>query len=105
MKYLIFLCIVLSSCSANYHFRKFLSKGGKIDTLERVETIIDTLRINGKDSVIRLRVPVACPDPVVPPTRQEIRYKYKLQHDSIVTVRYVTKWKTKREIKEVKSEH
>jgi formate-dependent nitrite reductase membrane component NrfD len=35
-------------------------------------------------------------------TRQEIRYKYKIQRDSIETIRYVTKWKTKEVVKVAK---
>jgi hypothetical protein len=99
------IAMVLFSCSANYHFGKFLKKGGQVGTkIELVETT-DTIRINGKDSVILIKVPVTCPDVKIPPTRQEIRYKYKIQRDSIQTVRYVTKWKTKEVVKIAKSEN
>jgi hypothetical protein len=40
-------------------------------------------------------MPLKCPEVQIPLTRQEIRYKYKIQRDSIETIRYVTKWKTK----------
>lgn len=92
------------SCSANYHFGKFIKKGGTIDTTERIVTTTKTIRINGKDSIITVRVPVTCPEIQIPPTRTEIRYKYKLQRDSIQTVRYVTKWKTKEVVKVAKTE-
>ena len=97
-------CIGLSlmlfySCSANYHFGKFLKKGGTVDTTERVVTIEKTIKVNGKDSLIFIDVPLRCHEVKIPPTRQEIRYKYKLQRDSIQTVRYVTKWKTKEVVK------
>lgn len=85
----------LFSCSANYHYGKFIKKGGKIDTTERVVEVEKLVKVHGKDSVIKLKIPVNCPEVQIPPTRQEIRYKYKLQRDSIQTVRYVTKWKTK----------
>ena len=85
----------LVSCSANYHYGKFIKKGGKIDTTERVVEVEKLVKVHGKDSVIKLKIPVNCPEVQIPPTRQEIRYKYKLQRDSIQTVRYVTKWKTK----------
>ena len=92
------------SCSSSYHFGKFLKKGGKIENkTEYIETT-DTIRINGKDSIITVRVPVQCPEVQIPPTRTEIRYKYKLQRDSIQTVRYVTKWKTKEVVKVAKNE-
>lgn len=90
---------ILYGCSANYHFGKFLKKGGTIDTTERVVTINKTIKVNGKDSIILVEMPVKCSEVQIPPTRTEIRYKYKLQRDSIKTVRYVTKWKTKEVVK------
>jgi hypothetical protein len=86
---------LLYGCSANYHFTKFLNKGGKIDTISKVVTVEKTIRVNGKDSIIFVEMPFNCPEVQIPPTRTEIRYKYKLKRDSIETVRYVTKWKTK----------
>jgi len=85
----------LYGCSANYHFTKFLNKGGKIDTISKVVTVEKTIKVNGKDSIIFVEMPLNCPEVQIPPTRQEIRYKYKLKRDSIETIRYVTKWKTK----------
>jgi hypothetical protein len=89
----------LYGCSANYHFTKFLNKGGKIDTTERIVTVEKTIRVNGKDSIIFVEIPLNCPEVQIPPTRQEIRYKYRIQRDSIETIRYVTKWKTKEVVK------
>jgi hypothetical protein len=89
------LIIGLNSCSASYHFGKFLKKGGKIDTTERIVTVEKTIKINGKDSIITVLMPLNCPEVQIPPTRTEIRYKYKLKRDSIETVRFVTKWKIK----------
>jgi hypothetical protein len=85
----------LYGCSANYHFTKFLNKGGKIDTTERVVSVEKVIKVNGKDSIIFVEMPLNCPEVQIPPTRTEIRYKYRLKRDSIETVRYVTKWKTK----------
>lgn len=90
---------ILYGCSAQYHFTKFIKKGGTIDTTQRVVTINKTIKVNGKDSIILVEMPVKCPEVQIPPTRTEIRYKYKLQRDSIKTVRYVTKWKTKEVVK------
>jgi hypothetical protein len=92
----------LYGCSANYHFTKFLNKGGKIDTTERVVTVEKTIKVNGKDSIIFVQMPLNCPEVQIPPTRQEIRYKYRLKRDSIETVRFVTKWKTKEVVKVAK---
>jgi hypothetical protein len=50
-------------------------------------------------------MPLNCPEVQIPPTRQEIRYKYRIKRDSIETVRFVTKWKTKEVIKVAKTEN
>jgi hypothetical protein len=101
--WIVVMLYFLYGCSANYHFTKFLNKGGKIDTTERVVTVEKTIKINGKDSIIFVQMPLNCPEVQIPPTRQEIRYKYKLQRDSIETIRYVTKWKTKEVVKLAKA--
>jgi hypothetical protein len=93
--YIVGMLYFLYGCSANYHFGKFLKKGGKIDTTERVVTVEKTIKVNGKDSIITVLIPFNCPEVQIPPTRQEIRYKHRIQRDSIETVRFVTKWKTK----------
>ena len=100
--YIVGMLYFLYGCSANYHFGKFLKKGGTIDTTERIVTVEKVIKINGKDSIITVLMPLKCPEVQIPPTRQEIRYKYKIQRDSIKTVRYVTKWKTKEVIKVAK---
>lgn len=96
---------ILYGCSANYHFGKFLKKGGTIDTTERIVSVEKVIKVNGKDSIILVEMPLNCPEVQIPPTRQEIRYKYKLQRDSIQTVRYVTKWKTKEVVKLAKTQN
>jgi hypothetical protein len=96
------LIIGIYSCSASYHFGKFLKKGGTIDTTERIISVEKVIKVNGKDSIITVLMPLKCPEVQIPPTRQEIRYKYKIQRDSIETVRYVTKWKTKEIVKVAK---
>jgi hypothetical protein len=102
--YIVGMLYFLYGCSANYHFTKFLNKGGKIDTTERIVTVEKTIKVNGKDSIIFVQMPLNCPEVQIPPTRQEIRYKYRIQRDSIETVRFVTKWKTKEVVKVAKSE-
>jgi hypothetical protein len=93
--YIVGVLYLLYGCSANYHFTKFLNKGGKIETKTDTVQVQQTIRINGKDSIILVEMPLNCPEVQIPPTRTEIRYKYKLKRDSIETVRYITKWKTK----------
>jgi len=97
--YIMGMLYFLYSCSASYHFGKFLKKGGTIDTTERIISVEKVIKINGKDSIITVLMPLNCPDVQIPLTRQEIRYKYRIQRDSIETVRYVTKWKTKEVVK------
>jgi hypothetical protein len=103
--YIVGMLYVLYGCSANYHFTKFLNKGGKIDTTERIVSVEKTIKINGKDSIIFVEMPLKCPEVQIPPTRTEIRYKYRLKRDSIETIRFVTKWKTKEVIKVAKTEN
>ena len=97
--WIVLITFFLYGCSASYHFGKFIKKGGTIDTTERVVSVEKVIKVNGKDSIVLVEMPLNCPEIQIPPTRQEIRYKYKLQRDSIKTVRYVTKWKTKEVVK------
>jgi len=103
--YIAGMLYVLYGCSANYHFTKFLNKGGKIETKTDTIQVQKTIKVNGKDSIIFVEMPLNCPKVQIPPTRTEIRYKYKLKRDSIETVRFVTKWKTKEVVKVAKSEN
>lgn len=103
-KYLLFI-IILNSCTANYHLRKFISKGGKIDTTTITTTLHDTLHLKGRDSIITREIQIKCPEPKVPETRYETRWKYKTKIDSLKTIRYVTKWKTKEVVKVSKQEN
>ena len=103
-KYLLFI-LILNSCTANYHLRKFISKGGKIDTTTITTTLHDTLHLKGRDSIITREIQIKCPEPVAPETRYETRWKYKTKIDSLKTVRYITKWKTKEVIKVSRQEN
>ena len=96
------LIIGLNSCSASYHFGKFLKKGGTIDTTERIIQVEKTIKVNGKDSIITVLMPLNCPEVQIPQTRYETRLEYRLKRDSIETIRYVTKWKTKEVVKVAK---
>jgi hypothetical protein len=96
---------ILYGCSASYHFGKFLKKGGTIDTTERIVSVEKVIKINGKDSIIFFEMPLKCPEVQIPATRYETRLEYRLKRDSIETVRYVTKWKTKEVIKLAKTQN
>lgn len=98
MKHLILL-LLLTSCSAEWHFGKFIKKGGKVEPKIEVVEYTDTLRINGKDSIILVRVPVTCPDVKIPEprwrTKLEYRYKYKIHRDTVRLDRDVVKYQYK----------
>ena len=96
---------ILYGCSASYHFGKFVKKGGKIENKTEYVTTTDTIRINGKDSIIVLKLPISCPEVELPATRYQTRLEYRLKRDSIETLRYVTKWKTKEVIKLSKTQN
>lgn len=67
----------LSSCSPQYHMTKFIKKGGitKLDTI--TFTISDTIRVNGKDSIIYRTFDKVCPEMQAPKTRYETRIEYR----------------------------
>jgi hypothetical protein len=67
----------LSSCSANYHMAKFIKKGGIIKNDTTLITVNDTIRINGKDSVIVRTIQAVCPEMKSPKTRYETRIEYR----------------------------
>jgi beta-xylosidase len=91
----------LSSCSANYHMAKFIKKGGKVKNDTTLVTVNDTIRINGKDSVIVRTVQAVCPELEATKTRWqtriEYRYKTKVEKAQI-------KWRTKYQTKYIKQQ-
>lgn len=99
--YLMFLI----SCSAKFHERKFIQKGGKIEQTEKIITIHDTIKgKDGKDSIIYRQVSVNCPELVAPPTRFEIRYQYKTIRDTLKVIKYNIKYKNKLAVKTLKND-
>ena len=102
---LAFLLIMgMASCSSSYHLRKFYDKGGKLEVKKTEITIHDTLRINGKDSIIEKTIQIDCPEPKAPLTRYEIRYKYKTLHDTLELIRYKTRVEYKERIRTLKTD-
>jgi len=95
----------LISCSAKFHQRKFIEKGGKIicdTTVVTVNTIIKGK--DGKDSIIYREVSVKCPELQAPLTRYEIRYQYKTIRDTLKLIKYNTKYKYKEAVKTIKND-
>jgi hypothetical protein len=94
----------LISCSAKFHQRKFIEKGGKIICDTTMVTVTDTIRVNGKDSIIYREVSVKCPELQAPLTRYEIRYQWKTIRDTLKLIKYNTKYKYKEAIKTIKND-
>jgi beta-xylosidase len=91
----------LSSCSPQYHMTKFIKKGGTIKNDTVTFTISDTIRINGKDSIIYRTFDKECPEMKSPKTRWETRieYRYKTKVEKAQV-----KWRTKYQIKYIKQQ-
>jgi hypothetical protein len=91
----------LTSCSANYHMAKFIKKGGIIKNDTTLITVNDTIKINGKDSVIVRTIQAVCPEMKSPKTRYETRieYRYKTKVEKAQV-----KWRTKYQTKYIKQQ-
>jgi hypothetical protein len=82
-----------SGCSAKHHLNRYQAKGGvcgKIDTIKvfRFDTLNNEYRYF--DSLVIVN------DRVVPLTRTEIRYRYKIERDTLVRLKErIIKEKTK----------
>lgn len=90
MKYLI-LTLLLSSCSATYHYKKAVKKGLSIDTVRDTVSVpyIDSVAVLEKDTIIWHKR-IDFKDTVIyvkkfklPETRQEIRQKEKTKRVEI----------------------
>ncbi len=83
------------SCSANYHMAKFIKKRGKIKNDTTLVRISDTIKVNGKDSIVYRDMQYICPELEAPKTRWETRieYRYKKSKDKLV---YRTLFRTKK---------
>jgi hypothetical protein len=101
------MCTVLwmTSCSAQHHLKRYQSKGGvcgKIDTIRvtRFDTLTNTFYYH--DSIIVVN------DRIVPLTRQEVRYQYRVHRDTIrlkeTIISEMTK-QAKEETKQVRAEN
>jgi hypothetical protein len=100
----LFLILIFSSCSANYHLRRAIKKGYRCDE------IADTIRITSIDSIpyvlndsiyfervlVQKDTIVRYKRSFVPKTRLETRIEYKLKRDTLKMIEKVevVKWKT-----------
>jgi hypothetical protein len=91
--FLMFVLLFGSGCSAKWHLNRYQSKGGvcgKIDTIKvfRFDTLNNEYRYF--DSLVIVN------DRIVPLTRTEIRYRYKIERDTLVKLKErIIKEKTK----------
>jgi len=82
--------LTLGSCSSQWHLQKFYKKGGKLETIERVITVRDTIKgKDGKDSIIERFITLNCPEPVPPVTRWIVRFDNKRFKDSLKFIRSI----------------
>ena len=92
--------LILSSCAnpSKIHQRS-VNRG--YEHTEKVVTVkvTDTIKVNGKDSVIFRDIQAVCPDYEAQPKRYEVRYAYKTKRDTLRMVKYQTKWKVKENVK------
>jgi hypothetical protein len=97
MKKLLVLLVILYSCSdarqAQNGLKKFYKNGGKFNCDTTMIMMSDTIKINGKDSIIYRTFNTVCPDVQVPKTirqtRIELRFDYKKFNDSLKHIRKV----------------
>jgi len=95
MKKLLVLLVIIYSCSdahqAQRGLKKFYKNGGKFNCDTTMIMLSDTIKINGKDSIIYRTFNTVCPDVQVPKTiRQtkiELRFDHKKFDDSLKHVR------------------
>jgi len=92
--------LILSSCTnpSKIHQRA-VNRG--YEHKEKVVTVkvTDTIKVNGKDSVIFRDVEALCPEYEAQPKRYEVRYAYKTKRDTLRLVKYQTKWRVKENVK------
>jgi hypothetical protein len=74
--------------TAEKHLQKFYEKGGKLEPVDRVVTVHDTIPgADGKDSIVERLIEIPCPEPEPPKTRWQVRFDNKRFKDSLKHVR------------------
>jgi len=91
--FLMFVLLFGSGCSAKWHLNRYQIKGGvcgKIDTIRVTKFDTITNKYYTMDSLVIVN------DRIVPLTRTEIRYRYKIERDTLVRLKErIIKEKTK----------
>ena len=98
------LMLYMTSCSAQYHYKKAIKKGVQIVPTHDTITLtkVDSILINNEwvkvvtefDTIIQYNTVY------VPKTRYQTRIEYKTKKDSLQTIRYVTRQETKQVAKQ-----
>ena len=98
------LMLYMTSCSAQYHYKKAIKKGVQIVPTHDTITLtkVDSILINNEwikvvtefDTIIQFNTVY------VPKTRYQTRIEYKTKKDSLQTIRYVTRQETKQVAKQ-----
>ena len=98
------LMLYMTSCSAQYHYKKAIKKGVQIVPTHDTITLtkVDSILINNEwvkvvtefDTIIQFNTVY------VPKTRFQERLIYKTKKDSLQTIRYVTRQETKQVAKQ-----
>ena len=96
-----FLILILSSCSTQKLFDKFIKKGGQVNCVKDTIQVLDTVVINGDTKYI-WRSEIIVKDSISYRTRWKTRFEHKTLNAKEKTARTVVKWKTKEVIKENK---
>lgn len=90
---------VLSCVNPSKIHQRAVNRGYKhLDKIVTINTT-DTIKVNGKDSVVFRDVKVKCPEYEAQPKRYEVRYAYKTKRDTLRLVKYQTKWRVKENVK------
>lgn len=91
---------IVSSCAnpSKIHQRAVNRGYEHTDKIVTIKTT-DTIKVNGKDSIVFRDVKVQCPEYEAQPKRYEVRYAYKIKRDTLRLVKYQTKWKVKENVK------
>jgi len=86
--YVLIIIVMLSSCSMNHHLTKAVKKGYKVEMVTKEVRLIDTLTINGKESIIERLVKVDCPEPAIE-TKWKTRFDLRRFNDSLKHYRQI----------------
>jgi hypothetical protein len=98
------LMLYMTSCSAQYHYKKAIKKGLQIVPASDTITLtkVDSILINNEwvKTVTEFDTIIKYNTVYVPKTRFQTRIEYKTKKDSFETIRYVTRQETKQVAKQ-----